>query len=422
MSTASRQRCEALTSPTWRSKTPASVRLESAAENGAAATEEASGRPSEGFEGALRGAIQIARLSPSSHNSQPWSVALLESAAARRSIEPIVDDVRADEVYFALGIDRDRIIDTLPAHAVEMLVSVGILLEGLTIALSGRGYTARVKWCRDDASQVDIADWPSTWTPVVIVAATVTDSPDSIAHHDATIEARVTNRAPYKPQDVSPEDRDALVSFKSSVAVPSASPISVEVIDDAQRIGAMADFVAKNAAIDFSHHEAWAETYRYIRWNAEQTAAAVDGFSIEQLFGPLSGFKRQFFKTVLSPTVMRMLGFTPVPIALARGLADLVRQHTRAVAVFAYPDEDAAARDQVAGGAQVMATWLEATRRGLAFHPVSVVLQHAEIRHRFQDQCGLSGRVFFFTRVGHPLATFPRTPRRDLVADGFVKI
>jgi hypothetical protein len=45
---------------------------------------------------------------------------------------------------------------------------------------------------------------------------------------------------------------------------------------------------------------------------------------------------------------------------------------------------------------------------------VSAILQHDDIRARFERLVAPKGRAVFFARVGYPTATFPPTSRRSL--------
>lgn len=54
--------------------------------------------------------------------------------------------------------------------------------------------------------------------------------------------------------------------------------------------------------------------------------------------------------------------------------------------------------------------WLDATAAGLVLHPISIVIQHDDLRLALQRRFCLPGRVFFAARLGHPAAAFPASP------------
>ena len=372
------------------------------------------------FLDALRGALSIAALAPSSHNSQPWSLAYLATRSAREAIR----DVLAEEPPYLLAIacDGERIIQALPDHAVEMLASCGMFLELLARALFQRGFDLEIIWCCE--GELHVPGLPSAWRPLALLAATPRRCSEPMRDEDVEelAAARVTNRGPYAGEAVGDEARHRFETARPLVRVPDVSPMRVSVVHESAAIERMGAFVSRHAAADFAHRQAWAETYRYIRFTPEASAEAEDGFSIEQLFGPLSSATKAVLRAALSPEAMRVLALTPVPRLLAKGLGDLIKKHTPAMGVFSIITREPSPRDFLAGGVQVMASWLEATRDKLALHPVSVILQHPDLRALFSTEHGLSGRVFFLTRIGRATTTFSRTPRRNLWRQAFVEV
>ena len=148
-----------------------------------------------------------------------------------------------------------------------------------------------------------------------------------------------------------------------------------------------------------------------MRFGTREIETATDGFAITQLLGPTPAVVRQLLRLGLSPTAMRMLRYVGIPTAMARALGALVGAAPLLVRVSV--DRPSPGTELVAGGV-AMDVWMRATAAGLALHPVSAILQHDDLRERFQRTLGLAGRAVFFARVGYPTATFPSTPRRSL--------
>ncbi|MGK5631870.1 hypothetical protein ACSNOD_25925, partial [Streptomyces sp. URMC 123] len=118
------------------------------------------------FRAALGAALEIAALSPSSHNCQPWGVARLRSEGARRAAAAFLDGApgsgesyagtgpgtgggpygdmdgvgAARTEYLALALDRERRLESLPAHADEMRLSCGLYWRVLLRALAAQGW------------------------------------------------------------------------------------------------------------------------------------------------------------------------------------------------------------------------------------------------------------------------------------------
>lgn len=331
------------------------------------------------FDLALREAIDVARFAPSSHNCQPWALASLAENGVPRLL---------------VSVDATRALSALPSLATEMRLSCGMFLELLVAALAEQGFAVRVE---DPPPTVC---HPDTWTPLAVIA-TASGVPRVAAWPTALVADRRTNRAPYQNRAVRPADRDAL-------AGAARDGVSIELCCDPLAIRAIGAFVGRNAGVDFADLRAWSETFRYIRFT---DAPAVDGFALDQLFGPLPIAVRRALRLALSPRVMRFARHLGVPRVMARELGKLVARAPMLVCVSVTDD---APRTELAAGRTVMDLWMRATARGLALHPVSAVLQHDELRQRFQQLVVPRGRAVFFARVGYPTTTFPPTPRRRI--------
>ncbi|WP_405652736.1 RedV protein [Streptomyces sp. RK9] len=470
----------------------ASVASVSAASAAAASTASAD------FADALREAARIAVLSPSSHNCQPWAVAWARSAVSRAAAARVVegeagvsgvvgvprmadgsgggrgDGTDETSQYLVLGLDRDRELRSLPAHAVEMLLSCGLYWQLLLRALEAQGWSVDALRFADgplDPGAVRGAElpgttWPRSWTALCVarlrgragvgvgvgaevrgtagagartavgVATATTNATDAAPTIGAGAEgevgsgapdggaelrtlraaarARRTNRAPYRPQPVRPALLDGLLA-PSGCAAARGADVTVRHLTSGADRAAFADFVAEHGGRDFSHREAWRETYAFLRADRSEAAARGDGFALDQLFGPLSWPSRQALRAALAPATMRLLapvGYDRfVGRRLAHGLARMVRP-TPAVVAMSFDRTEPTLADAVKGGARLADYWLCATTAGLALHPVSVVLQHEDLRTAFQSSLRIPGRAFFVSRLGRPVTEFPCSPRR----------
>ncbi|MFE6398001.1 RedV protein [Streptomyces alboflavus] len=446
---------------------PATATSASASAASATSASASAASASADFADALREAARIAVLSPSSHNCQPWAVAWARSevsrAAAARVVEgeagasgvPRVADGPGggrgdgtDEAYqyLVLGLDRDRELRSLPAHAVEMLLSCGLYWQLLLRALEAQGWSVDALRFADGpldpgavrGAELPGTSWPRSWTALCVarlrgragagaeargaaggeVGSGAQDGGAELRTLRAAARARRTNRAPYRPQPVRPALLDGLL-VPSGCAAARGADVTVRHLTSGADRDAFADFVAEHGGRDFSHREAWRETYAFLRADRAEAAARGDGFALDQLFGPLSWPSRQVLRAALAPATMRLLapvGYDRfVGRRLAHGLARMVRP-TPAVVAMSFDRTEPTLADAVKGGARLADYWLCATAAGLALHPVSVVLQHEDLRTAFQSSLRIPGRAFFVSRLGLPVTDFPCSPRRPAVA------
>lgn len=400
------------------------------------------------FPDALREAAEIASLSPSSHNCQPWAVARLASPGTRRAAarllgaeveeadtadtadtaEPGSDNGSRPPQYLALALDRERQLDSLPAHAVEMLLSCGLYWQLLLRALAAQGWTAdRVRFSDEvesDGASAGAADtgaaralgaaWPANWSLLCVVrlrhgGPAHSPAAESLAELRATAQARRTNRAPYHPDAVEPALLEGLLT--PSTAAAEGAQVTVRHLRAESERARFADFVARHGGRDFSHRSAWRETHSFLRWSPADAEARGDGFTLAQLFGPLSRLRHLAMRVALAPATLRVLRHVGYHRLLAHQLAAVVRP-SPVIVVMSFSEAAPSLGETVRGGARLADYWLRATAAGLVLHPVSVVLQHDDLRTELQSWLRLPGRAFFVSRLGRPTAAFPRAPRR----------
>ncbi|WP_435208781.1 RedV protein [Streptomyces sp. bgisy034] len=402
----------------------------------------------EAFRGALRVAAEIAARSPSSHNCQPWGVGWTIGAAARHTAAALLAETaertRADHEaaaqdeaeYLVLALDRARQLTALPSHGVEMLVSCGAYGEILLRALAAQGWRAdRVRFVGPASAAHGLKDaapegifggrWPRAWVPLCVVRLSHTRTPgNDLAELRDTVRARHTNRGPYRPDGIDPAVLAKLPTSGSGLSLFRAAPgrdsqVTVRhVVADAER-AAVADLVSRHGGRDFSHRAAWRETHSFIRRDDADAESSGDGFTLGQLFGPMSPPRRLGMRIALAPATMRILRHVGYHRLLARRLAAVVRCSPAAVAL-SFDDEAPGAESVVRGGAVLADYWLGATRAGLVLHPVSVILQHDDVRAELEQRLGLPGRAFFVSRLGRAATAFP--PSRRLAASRALRL
>lgn len=363
------------------------------------------------FAAALAEAAALAALSPSSHNCQPWGLAWL-TGPGRDAAGALLGSDDGQQEYLALGLDRTRSLGSLPAHELEMRLSCGgygqLLLRGLAAA----GWTVDRTWLcpeTDEGDRLGIG-WPPGWTPLCVLALRGgSGSAEALADLRRTAGDRRTSRAPYGPGDVARVLAGALDEPGSGLS--AGGGVTVTHLDSAADLGWFADLVTRWAGQDFSHLTAWRETHSFLRWSDAEAERRGDGLRTSEIFGPLPPWRELLTRLAVAPAGMRMLRHAGYPRHLARQMAVLVR-NTPAVVVLGFETERPSGADTLRGGAALVDYWLQATRAGLALHPISVLVQHDGPRREIETRLGMPGRAFFVSRVGRPARPTPRSPRR----------
>ncbi|GAA1894457.1 RedV protein [Actinomadura bangladeshensis] len=354
------------------------------------------------FADALSAALDVAVLSPSSHNCQPWCLARMVSAPARGAAAGLLGST-GDGHVLVLAIDRERSLGALPAHALEMELSCGLYWRLLQRALAAQGWTvARARTLARGASPSGLG-LPGSWEPLRVAEFRRGGDPDgTLDDLRALARRRRTNRAPFRPDPVDPALLAALARHRGD-----GLPVLVRHLRSWPERARFARFVAEHGGRDFAHGGAWRETHSFLRWSA----GAADGFTLEHLFGPLPAYGRWARRLALAPPAMAALSRVGYPRLLAGRLAAVVRR-SPVIVLMGLPVAEPGLPDTLAAASALADYWLDATAAGLVLHPVSIVIQHTDLRPALQRRFGMPGRVFFAARLGRPAAAFPASPRR----------
>ncbi|MBI3898688.1 MAG: hypothetical protein HY308_10385 [Gammaproteobacteria bacterium] len=384
----------------------------------------------------IRRAAEWASLAPSSHNCQPWSLIGCNQRFYTEHVQPSPVVPFEWRNALVLGIDQTRSLSALLSLKREMRMSVGgfaalfhnfLRLQGIDVAvqLFSQG------WAPATAMG---AQKFSTCEPLAVFFINeqlISEQPAQLDYLLRLAQQRKTLRGRYRISSVCmlPTDAGSVLPYRLS----TDDACTWHKRDQRQDVKRLAEFVARHAERDFSDRRAWAESYRHIDFS-ERTGEVDDiGFNIQQLLGPMPAWKRAWYRGLLAPVFMPVSVRLGVARRIARQLGDLVA-HSAAVYYLTYspssieqsaqaasngslvvnplPGAQGVVRSiadyaerQFLAGESMLALWLAATENGLALHPVSVVLQHDDIRAQLQQLLQVLDEIWFLARVGEPAQT-----------------
>ncbi|QDQ25962.1 hypothetical protein FNU76_06110 [Chitinimonas arctica] len=355
----------------------------------------------------IRHAANLARLAPSSHNCQPWLVRVFSPEFYYANLDLAAGSRHPLRQVLVLGLDRARCLSALPSLQREMRMSIGAFatLFHNFLRLQGLAVEARLVpefGCALTDLGAQRLDGCEPLLVLLVGEEQGDAQPVTLARLQKTVEARRTLRTPYmRPQRGTPAlHPEAALPYR----LQASALLHWRHCDNEADIERLARFVGQYAERDFSDARAWAETYRFIDFSARSGSIEGDGFNIQQLTGPLPRWKRWLYRCALAPALVPLsarCGFTG---RIASQLGELVGRSASLCYLSYSGDAGAAAQQQVLAGEAMLAHWLAATEQGLALHPVSVVLQHGEIRERLECLLAEPNEVWFFARLGQPIA------------------
>lgn len=358
----------------------------------------------------IKRAANWAGLAPSSHNCQPWRLVGCDRNFYARNLDPSARARFPWRRALVLGIDHSQALSALPSLQREMRMSVGAfaLLFYNFLRLQGIKVKPRLlaqSW--EPATPLGTSKLRSCEPLMVFfIGDQAQPAPaGKLKHLVELVQRRRTLRVPFlKRLDARlPAAIDRVLPYE----LARTKALSWHRLDRPQEVERLAQFVAEHAERDLSHREAWQETYRYIDFSGRRGQIEDVGFNIQQLMGPIPPWKRAWYRWALSPALMPI----SVRLGMARKIAaqiGVLMAQSAALYYLEYSGPAADHREQeLLAGGSMLALWLAATEKGLALHPVSVVLQHAEIQRRFQSLLGQAGEIWFFARVGEPVESSP---------------
>ncbi len=357
-------------------------------------------------------AVEIARWAPSSHNCQPWRLLPISRSTGERYVKE--QGKAGKTAWVVLALDRSRELKALPSLETEMYLSCGMFLGLFWEAMVAQGVDCRVGWPRQDWLEGELGELEDDLglTPLVVLALEPQGETDSVVLsrlHEAALNRR-TLRGPYDSEALPQDTLERLLATRWPSTITGNS-LNITIEQEPTWVARTANLVRRYASRDFSRYRVWRETYRYIHF--DESASAEDGFYLSNLMGPVSDQRRNLMRWLLNPKVVQVLRFVGVPRLMARQLAGKV-EHSPQLLTASLPGEEQSPRSLVQAGTRLMELWLQAHACGLAFHPISVLLQYDDSRHDLQEILAPTERIVFFARLGKGAPPAGRNPRRKV--------
>ncbi|WP_125779124.1 prodigiosin biosynthesis protein PigM [Pseudoalteromonas rubra] len=334
------------------------------------------------FEHALAEAIQLARLAPSSHNCQPWTV----------HFDPVIH-------CGYLAIDKRRKLTGLPSLEREMLLSCGIFFHFLEQLVRLRGYPLHWRWC--DAQEQQALAGEDRALIRFMPGPEQPQQQSAFASLSEQLQQRHTVRSAYRNTALSAQQHSELNTLLKPY------PVTLGIYYQHTHGKALAQLTQTYAGLDFANRAAWRETYSYIRF--DERRQYEDGFYLHNLFGPVSGGFKTFFKVAFHPRLSGLNKLLGLPGKMAQGLAELVEAGPQYLALSTTKEGDEAL---FRAGLGLGAMWLRLQQWGWAMHPISVLVQHDNARQALAKSLSQAELPVFFARFGEPNESGSPAPRR----------
>ena len=326
--------------------------------------------------------LSHAILAPNPHNRQPW----------------LVDLSVADEI--TLYCDRTRLLPHTDPFGRQIMIGHGTFLELLALAARAEGYRADIRLFPDGGFPgTEIGDTPVARIRLVRDPAL---RPDPLFAH---IFDRRSNKEPFDTgRWLNDSDADALAEAYDDPAIP----LSVTTDRDlTERLRGIAGEASRIEMVTPRTHK---ESIDLMRIGAAEIAADPDGIDLQ---GPMIWWGRKL------GFISREAMLDPTTSAFATGAAMVGEQSGTAMGWAWMTTADNSRETQIATGRAYVRLNLQATALGVAFHPMSQVLQEypemRELQAVFRETIGTpaGATVQMLIRLGYGTPPGP-SPRRRL--------
>ena len=274
--------------------------------------------------------LESAILAPSGDNCQPWQFA-----------------IHGNHIDIFNLPARDTSLYNYRQRA--SLVAHGALIENMLIASSALGYKAK------------LTILPDRFNPDLIATIELEGSEAGNEPLFPFISRRSSNRKLYKPLPLAGEQRQCLIN--SSTAVGSGT---VRLLEGEGERRAVAKVIGMNDRLVFENRHLHSFLFEHIRWSDEEARQTRDGLDIRTLeLAPLDALAFRLFKNY---SLLHTLNFFGVSKLVAKNAEKLAVSASALGIVTVDGDSDG---DFLTGGRLVQRVWLEATRLGLSFQPMT---------------------------------------------------
>jgi nitroreductase len=310
--------------------------------------------------------LALASLAPSSHNTQPWAVRVL------------------DERHWVLGTDRARMLPAVDPGNRELVLSLGAFVENLAQAAGASGL----------ATEVQVAPAREATELCVLRLSAGTRGDERSVER---IRLRRTVREGYSSRRLDEGDlREITEPYGGAAAWFPAGSREARWLTEAE-VEAFRRQAGRDPAQD--------ELSRWIRFSDEDVARHEDGLTPETMeVGRLASFYMRHFmdRGSVMGRSFRDAGIDRAAKQASEGAGWLV---------VTSPDESVSSLLDAGRRFERMALLLR--ERKLAAHPMSQVLEEEPFRTQVARELALAGAPQFALRVGYVAETPPPvSPRR----------
>src|SRR4030042_2466069 len=336
-----------------------------------------------GFEKDELEILYLASLAPSGHNTQPWTVKVLEPK------------------HWIIGSEKKRWLTAVDPENRELLLGIGAFIENLVLAAGTFGYDVDVQIIAKNPSDLDIAD-------IRFKKGKSVDFPLE------KIRERRTLRSDYLNQEVKTEDLKYITKHEAKSCTLSRvpSPHSFYFSNTSPQGKYLREGTIEANRTQAYREPAQEELANWIRWSNKEAKQYRNGLTQEsmEIKGIAGLFVRNFYnrQSVLKKSFRdQTVDIVAKQVKTCGGWLVVTSLDSNIPALIEY-------------GRVFENMLLRIRERRIAIHPMTQILEEEPWKKQVSKELGLSGEVQWILRIGY-LKSYPDPVSLRMPISWFVK-
>ncbi|NWG03071.1 MAG: nitroreductase family protein [Syntrophaceae bacterium] len=327
--------------------------------------------------------LYLASLAPSGHNTQPWTVKIVEPK------------------HWVIGSDKKRWLTTVDPDNRELLLGMGAFIENLVLAAGIFGYEADVQIIAKNASDLDIAD-------IRLRKGKTIEFPLE------KIKKRRTVRSGYTDQVIKTEDLKYITKHDSkSCTLPHApSPHSFYYPNNSPQGKYLQEGTIEANRKQAFRDPAQEELANWIRWSNKEAKQYRNGLTPESM--EIKGIAGLFVRNFYNRQSVLKKSFRDQTVDI------VAKQVNTCGGWLVVNSSDSNIPTLIEYGKVFENMLLRIRERMIAIHPMTQMLEEEPWKKQIAKELGLAGDVQWILRIGY-LKSYPDPVSLRMPVPWFVK-
>ena len=308
--------------------------------------------------------LYLASLAPSGHNTQPWTVRILEPK------------------HWVIGSDKKRWLPAVDPENRELLLGIGAFIENLVIAAGTFGYEVDIQIIPKNPLDPDIAD-------LRLKKGKTVDFPLE------KIRKRRTVRSGYADQEIKAEDLKYVTKHEAkSCTLPNMpSPHSFYFPNNSPKGKYLQEGTIEANRTQAFRDPAQEELANFIRWSNKEAKQYRNGLTPESM--EIKGFAGWYVRNFYNLESVLKKGFREQTVDI------LSKQVKTCGGWLVVTSADSRIPTLIEYGRVFENTLLKIREKMIAIHPMTQMLEEEAWKNKIAKELGVTGEVQWILRIGY---------------------